>query len=47
VNLIEKRGIGTELIKSFIQRAKELGASSIRLTTDTYGNEGVNAFYQK
>lgn len=43
----EKRGIGTELIIAFIQRAEELGAISVRLTTDTYRNEAVNAFYQK
>lgn len=43
----EKRGIGTELIYAFIQRAKELGAISVRLTTDTYRNEAVNAFYQR
>ena len=43
----EKRGIGTELINAFIQRAKDLGAISVRLTTDTYRNEAVNAFYQR
>ena len=43
----EKRGIGTELVNAFIQRAKELGAISVRLTTDTYKNEAVNAFYQR
>jgi len=41
----EKRGIGTELVNAFILRAKELGANSVRLTTDTYKNETVNAFY--
>jgi len=43
----EKRGIGTELINAFIQRAKDLGAISVRLTTDTYRNEAVNSFYQR
>lgn len=43
----EKRGIGTKLVKAFILRAKELGAISVRLTTDTYRNESVNAFYQR
>jgi len=42
-----KKGIGTQLINAFICRAKELGATSIRLTTDTYENEAVNEFYKK
>jgi len=47
VNPGEKKGIGTQLINAFIRRAEELGASSVRLTTDTYGNDAVNIFYKK
>ncbi len=43
----EKKGIGAELINAFIKQAKDLGASVVRLTTDTYGNERVNVFYKK
>jgi len=47
LNQEKREGWGTELVNAFIQRAKELGAISVRLTTDTYRNEAVNAFYQR
>ncbi len=40
-------GIGQALMLEFIQKAKNLHASMIILTTDAEGNDAVNRFYQK
>jgi len=40
-------GLGSRLARGFIEAAGALGAEQVRLTTDTHGNDSVNAFYQR
>ncbi|MEG2278299.1 MAG: GNAT family N-acetyltransferase [Odoribacter sp.] len=44
---ISTQGIGSAIIDSFEQRAKENGAKEVSLTTDFYDNEGTLSFYKK
>lgn len=43
----QDKGIGTQLIKTFIDNVKSHSVTAIYLTTDNSNNEAVNAFYQK
>lgn len=40
-----RKGIGSTLIKTWIRRAREMGAGVAFLTTDAVGNDAVNAWY--
>jgi GNAT superfamily N-acetyltransferase len=40
-------GIGTALVHGFLAKCKELGLSSVHLTTDHFGNDRTNRFYLK
>jgi len=40
------RGFGKLLIKSFLEKSKEMGAKFVYLTTDAKDNDVVNHFYQ-
>lgn len=41
------QGIGTRLVKSFLEEVRSRGARGVYLTTDANGNDFVNAFYVK
>ena len=41
------RGVGSRLVRSFIEAAAIAGANRVVLTTDAYGNDAVNRFYQR
>jgi ribosomal protein S18 acetylase RimI-like enzyme len=41
------RGVGSRLVHAFVEAAGAQGAHRILLTTDAYGNEVVNRFYQR
>jgi ribosomal protein S18 acetylase RimI-like enzyme len=41
----EGRGHGKDLVVAFVQRAHELAATSVFLTTDAEANDAVNSFY--
>jgi GNAT superfamily N-acetyltransferase len=41
------RGVGSRLVRSFIDAAAIAGANRVVLTTDAYGNDDVNRFYQR
>ncbi|MGI9952920.1 GNAT family N-acetyltransferase [Moorellaceae bacterium AZ2] len=41
------RGLGKQLVLAFLNRAREMGAQRVHLTTDALGNDAVNAFYQR
>jgi ribosomal protein S18 acetylase RimI-like enzyme len=41
----EGRGVGSRLVRAFVEAAAALGADRIVLTTDTHGNDAVNSFY--
>ncbi len=41
----QERGIGRQLLESFLVEAKQKGASIVSLTTDKLGNDRVNQFY--
>ncbi len=43
----EGRGHGKDLVVAFVQRAHELAATSVFLTTDAEGNDAVNTFYAR
>lgn len=43
----DARGVGSMLLKGFLQAAQDQSATKVILTTDAYGNETVNAFYKK
>ena len=42
---IHRGGTGRRLVGVFLEQAWAMGATSVRLTTDANGNEGVNRFY--
>jgi ribosomal protein S18 acetylase RimI-like enzyme len=44
---IQGKGIGRELVKSFVNEVTRLGCRAIYLTTDTHNNDAVNAFYER
>lgn len=44
---IQAHGLGSELIRRFVQKAKERGAKSCYLLTDAKDNDIVNQFYIK
>jgi GNAT superfamily N-acetyltransferase len=39
------RGIGRQLLEAFMDRASNIGAGHVRLTTDAIANSGANTFY--
>ena len=41
------RGAGARLVIAFCERARDLGARTVTLTTERDNNESVNRFYQK
>jgi ribosomal protein S18 acetylase RimI-like enzyme len=41
------RGIGSRLVRAFIERVAEAGARRVVLTTDARDNDAVNRFYQR
>lgn len=41
------RGVGSRLVRSFIEAAAIAGANRVLLTTDAYGNVAVNRFYER
>jgi ribosomal protein S18 acetylase RimI-like enzyme len=41
------QGIGFRLVRAFIDAAASAGARRVVLTTDAYGNDAVNRFYQR
>ena len=43
----DSKGVGSKLLKSFIESSWELGCSQIKLTTDALNNDIVNNFYNK
>jgi GNAT superfamily N-acetyltransferase len=45
--LVVKQNVGSTLLKSFILKAQEFGASEISLTTDELNNSDVRLFYQR
>ena len=40
-------GEGGKLVESFVTRSRELGSTTVFLTTDAAGNDDVNAFYAR
>lgn len=40
------RGIGTQLVRAFIEASRAKGADVVYLTTDAQNNDAVNRFYQ-
>jgi ribosomal protein S18 acetylase RimI-like enzyme len=40
-------GIGAKLVAAFLEDMRGRGVTRVDLTTDRYGNDEVNAFYQK
>lgn len=44
---IQGKGIGSRLVRAFLQEARKRGLRSVRLTTDKRNNEAVNRFYQQ
>lgn len=45
--LLERRGCGKQLVRAFLERAHQLHADQVVLTTDAKGNDAVNAFYTR
>jgi GNAT superfamily N-acetyltransferase len=43
----EGQGVGSSLVRAFIEAAEVLGANRVMLTTDAHGNDAVNRFYQR
>ena len=43
----QRRGIGHELVRKFLEEASLAGNNKVDLTTDRYDNESANRFYQK
>ncbi len=41
------RGVGSALLKAFLEDVADLGLGSVTLTTDAEGNENVNRFYER
>jgi ribosomal protein S18 acetylase RimI-like enzyme len=41
-----RRGLGSELVKCFVEKAQEMEAKRVHLTTDSIGNDDVNRFYR-
>lgn len=44
---LQGTGAGKELVKAFLEKAKDKGCTSVFLTTDRDENDSVNYFYQK
>ncbi|TYP52407.1 GNAT family N-acetyltransferase [Thermosediminibacter litoriperuensis] len=44
---ISGQGLGKELVFSFLNKARKMGARRVYLNTDALNNDKVNAFYQK
>jgi ribosomal protein S18 acetylase RimI-like enzyme len=44
---MQNRGIGAELLAAFLEDMRGRGAKSVDLTTDSRGNDKVNAFYRR
>lgn len=43
----QRRGIGAQLVRSFVEKSALEGATHVVLETDETGNDGVNAFYER
>jgi ribosomal protein S18 acetylase RimI-like enzyme len=41
------KGVGRQLVLSFLLHSRERGVESINLTTDAFGNDRINKFYLK
>ena len=41
----EGQGVGSRLVRAFVDSARTLGADRVMLTTDAHGNDPVNSFY--
>ncbi len=42
----QRQGLGGQLVRAFLSRARNLGAAEVRLTTGACGNDRVRRFYQ-
>lgn len=43
---VQGSGVGSGLVRAFLEEARLRGARAVSLTTDREGNEGVNRFYE-
>jgi len=44
---VQDKEIGTKLVTIFLEDMRARGAKRVNLTTDRYGNDKVNAFYER
>lgn len=43
----QAKGIGSQLIRAFVEKVRQQGREGVYLTTDAVNNDAVNKFYQK